>query len=295
MKLNIVKHRKVWYAVSGILVLASLLALAVFGLKPGIDFTGGALLEVNIESKPTHVAVQEALVSAGHEEAVVQVSEESVLVRTKHVTEEEHQQMLDVLKKAFGNVTELRFDSIGPVIGDELRRNAFLGIAVSLLLIGAYLSWAFRGAGDFISSKKIALLTVVKCAHDVLISIGAYAVLGHFLGYEMDTAFVAAALTILGYSINDGVVVLDRTRENLKNRVSPHLSEVVDKAIEQTLARSINTSVTVFLALLAVYLFGGVTTRPFALLLLVGVAVGTYSSVFIASPALVTLEKWGKK
>jgi len=295
MKLNIVKHRKIWYAFSTVLVLASLFALVGFGLKPGIDFTGGTLLEVSIESKPVHAKIQEVLVASGHDEAVVQVSNESVLVRTEPITEEQHQKLLASFESAFGKTTELRFDSIGPVIGNELRRNALIGVAVSLLLIGAYISWAFRGAGDFISSKKIALLTVIKTAHDVFISIGAYAILGYFFGYEMDTAFVAASLTILGYSINDGVVVLDRTRENLKNRISPHLTEVVDKAIEQTLARSINTSVTVFLALLAVYLFGGVTTRPFALLLLIGVAVGTYSSVFIASPALVTLEKWGKK
>ncbi len=295
MKLNIVKNRKAWYVVSGVLVLASLFALIGFGLKPGIDFTGGTLLEVSIESKPTHAKLQEVLATSGHEEAIVQVSNDSTLIRTEPLTEAQHQEMLKTLDTAFGKTTELRFDSIGPVIGNELRRNALLGIIVSLILIGAYISWAFRGSGDFISSKSIALLTVIKTAHDVFISIGAYAVLGYFFGYEMDTAFVAATLTILGYSINDGVVVLDRTRENLKKRISPHLSEVVDKAIEQTLARSINTSVTVFLALLAVFLFGGVTTRPFALLLLIGVAVGTYSSVFIASPALVTLEKWGKK
>lgn len=294
MKLHIVKNRNRWYAVSALMILVSLIALVGWGLKPGIDFSGGSLLEVAVESNPSHTEVQEALFSSGHTEATVQVSNESILVRTRPLTETEHQEMLTTLTEKFGNMQELRFDSIGPVIGKELQRNALFGIGASLLLIGAYLSWAFRGAGDFISSKKIALLTAFKCVHDVLISIGAFAILGHFFGYEMDTAFVAGALTILGYSINDGVVVLDRTRENLKNRVSTHLSEVVDRAIEQTLARSINTSVTVFLALLAVFLFGGDTTRPFALLLLIGVAVGTYSSVFIASPALVTLEKWGK-
>ncbi|OGL70465.1 protein-export membrane protein SecF [Candidatus Uhrbacteria bacterium RIFCSPHIGHO2_02_FULL_47_44] len=295
MKLNIVKHRKGWYIVSAVLMAVSLLALIGFGLKPGIDFTGGALLEVAIESKPSHGQLQETLAASGHKEAIVQVSNDSVLVRTVPLTEEQHQNILASFEKAFGKTTELKFDSIGPVIGNELRRTAFLAIFASLVLIGAYISWAFRGAGDFISSKKIALLTVIKTVHDVFISVGAYAILGYFFGYEMDTAFVAATLTILGYSINDGVVVLDRTRENLKKRISSHLSEVVDVSIEQTLARSINTSVTVFLALLAVFLFGGETTRPFAMLLLIGVAVGTYSSVFIASPALVTLEKWGKK
>jgi preprotein translocase SecF subunit len=294
MKLNIVKHRNVWYSVSAFLILVSVIVLFAWKLQPGIDFTGGSLLEVSIASHPTHTEVQDVVVKAGYAEAIVQISDKNVLVRTQPLSEEQHQSVLAALKTAFGDTTEMRFDSIGPVIGNELRRTALFGIGASLILIGFYISWAFRGAGDFISSKKIALLTVVKTFHDVLISIGFFAILAHFYGYEMDTAFVAAALTILGYSINDGVVVLDRTRENLKNKISTHLSVVVDKAIEQTLARSINTSVTVFLALLSVYLFGGDTTRPFALLLLIGVAVGTYSSVFIASPALVTLENWGK-
>jgi preprotein translocase subunit SecF len=192
----------------------------------------------------------------------------------------------------FGTVDERKFDSIGPIIGQELRRMAIWGIVASLALIALYLAWSFRSADEAaISGRKIALLTVLKTFHDMLISIGAFAILGYFFGYEMDTAFVAGALTILGYSINDGVVVLDRTRENMKLKISTRFEDIVDRSIDQTLARSINTSVTVFLALLAVFLFGGESTRPFALLLLIGVLVGTYSSVFIASPLLVTLQR----
>lgn len=291
IKLHIIEHRQAWYGLSIALCVLSVLALIVWGLRPGIDFTGGSLLEVSLDPVPTQSAVHDALATAGHSEAVVQLSQESVLIRTRPLTEEEHQSLLVSLTQTFGTAMELKFDSIGPVIGEELRQMALWGIATSLVLIALYLAWSFRSSDEtLISGKKIALLTVLKTFHDMLISVGVFAVLGHFLGYEMDTAFVAGALTILGYSINDGVVVLDRTRENLKLRISTKLEEIVDRAIDQTLARSINTSVTVFLALLAVFLFGGESTRPFAMLLLVGVLVGTYSSVFIASPLLVTLR-----
>ncbi|MBI4256589.1 protein translocase subunit SecF [Candidatus Uhrbacteria bacterium] len=291
IKLHIIEHRKAWYGFSLALGVLSIVALTVWGLRPGIDFTGGSLLEVSMNPLPTQSAVHEALATAGHTEAVVQLSQESVLIRTRTITEEEHQVLLGSLTQTFGAITELKFDSIGPIIGKELRQMALWGIGTSLVLIALYLAWSFKSADEtLISGKKIAILTVLKTFHDLLISIGVFAILGHFLGYEMDTAFVAGALTILGYSINDGVVVLDRTRENLKLKISTHLEEIVDRAIDQTLARSINTSVTVFLALLAVFLFGGESTRPFAMLLLIGVLVGTYSSVFIASPLLVTLR-----
>lgn len=295
IKLHIIEHRRTWYGLSIALCVLSVVALIVWGLRPGIDFTGGSLLEVSLDPLPTQSALHEALAVAGHSESVVQLSQESVLIRTQPLTEDEHQTLLESLTTTFGSVTELKFDSIGPIIGEELRRMALWGIVTSLILIALYLAWSFKSTDEtLISGKKIALLTVLKTFHDILISVGVFAILGHFLGYEMDTAFVAGALTILGYSINDGVVVLDRTRENLKLKISTKLEEIVDRAIDQTLARSINTSVTVFLALLAVFLFGGESTRPFAMLLLIGVLVGTYSSVFIASPLLVTLKSFTK-
>ncbi|MBI4435573.1 protein translocase subunit SecF [Candidatus Uhrbacteria bacterium] len=291
MKLHIVKHRRTWYLLSAALCVLSIVALFIWGLRPGIDFTGGSLLELSFVSAPSQTAVHEALATAGHSEALVQLSEANVLIRTRPLTEDEHQALLATLSQSLGEATELQFDSIGPMIGEELREKALWGVGTSLAIIALYLAWSFRGSDVLFSGKKIALLTVLKTFHDVLISIGLFAVLGHFLGYEMDTAFVAGVLTILGYSINDGVVVLDRTRENAKLKISSRLEEIVDRAIDQTLARSLNTSVTVFLALLAVFLFGGGSTRPFAMLLLIGVFIGTYSSVFIASPLLVTLSK----
>ncbi len=291
MTFQIVAYRKLWFSLSAILAMVSVVVLVTWGLRPGIDFTGGSLMEVKFAVPPDFAALRSTLQESGYASASVQTTDgNGFLIRTETLDEPAHAAILSDLRARYGDVEELRFDSIGPMIGKELRRNAAIGIGLSLLLIGLYIAWAFRGADQYISSKSIAAVSILKAVHDVLISVGIFAVFAYFFGYEVDTAFVAAVLTILGYSINDGVVVVDRTRENLKLRVSPHFDEVVELSLHQTLSRSINTSVTVFLALLAIFLLGGVTTRPFALALLIGIAVGTYSSVFIASPALVAWE-----
>ncbi len=181
------------------------------------------------------------------------------------------------------------------MIGNELRKSAFLGLVTTLVLIGLYISWAFRKVSEPIASWKYGLLTVLCAAHDVIIPLGVFAVLGHYYHWEVGTAFIAAMLTILGYSISDTVVVFDRTRENLTHHTGLPFEEIVEKSIQQTYVRSINTSVTVLFALTAILVFGGETTRPFSLALLIGVLVGTYSSIFFASPALVEWEMRRKK
>ncbi len=294
MALGFVKHRKIWFAFSGILIAASIAALAIFGLKLNIDFVGGSLLEVRFsETVPANAEITKALADAGLPGTTVQPSEEQkVLIRSNSLTEEEHQKVLETLKTSFGDVTEERFDSIGPVIGEELRRSAIIGVVVTLLLIGLYIAWAFRKVSEPIASWKYGLLTVVTGFHDVIVPLGVFAVLGRFYGWEIGSAFIAAVLTILGYSISDTVVVFDRTRENLQRHSGEPFEDTVEKSIRQTYVRSINTSVTTLLALIAIFLFGGETTQPFALALIIGIAVGTYSSIFIASPALVEWEKW---
>lgn len=296
MILSIVPSRKIWFSVSTALTVVSIAVLAIWGLRPGIDFTGGSLIEVAFTTPPDSASLRSAIEAAGHTTASVQTTNANAFfIRTDMLDETAHAALLTDFRAKFGEVEELRFDSIGPVIGKELRRNAVFGIVVSLILIGLYIGWAFRAADQFVSSKSIAVISIVKAIHDVLISVGIFAIAAHFFGYEMDTAFVAAVLTILGYSINDGVVVVDRTRENLKKRTAAGFGEVVELSLKQTLSRSINTSVTVFLALLAIALLGGETTRPFALALLIGIAIGTYSSIFIASPALVEWNEWNEK
>lgn len=293
--MNIVKQRSVWFWISGLLVAASLLSVAVWGLNLGIDFKGGSLLEVQLEQKPQAGDVRSVLEEAGFSGVSVQASDESTLVRSASLSEDEHVRMVDTLSAKFGTAEELRFDSIGPVIGKELQQGALYAVALTLLLIGLYIAWAFRKVSEPVASWKYGFLTIFAAFHDVIITIGVFSVLGHFMSWEVGTTFVAAILTILGYSINDTVVVFDRTRENLKLGIGETFEETVEISIRQTFTRSVFTSLTTLLALVAIFLFGGETTRSFAFALIVGITVGSYSSIFLASTLLVTWENWKNK
>ena len=294
MTFSFVKSRNIWFAFSGLLVVLSIAALSVWGLQLGIDFTGGSMLEVGFEQAPAVSAVRQKMGALGFE-AQVQTAGAGMLIRLRDVNEEEHQKILADLESAFGKVNELKFDSIGPVIGDELRRTAIIGVIVALALIGLYIAWAFRKVSYPVAAWKYGVMTIVAAFHDVIIPLGVFAVLGHFYGWEVGSAFVAAILTILGYSINDTIVVLDRTRENLSKHVRPTFEEIVDLSIHQTLARSLNTTITTLLALAAIFFFGGETTKPFALALLIGIAFGAYSSIFLASTGLAAWERKGNR
>ena len=218
--------------------------------------------------------------------------EGNYIIRLNPLTEEEHQELLTGLEVGHGQLEELRFDMIGPVIGKELKTKALSAIAAALVLILLYVAWAFRKVSEPVASWKYGLLTIVAALHDLIIPIGVFAVLGYLFGYQIDTAFVAALLTILGYSINDSIVVFDRTRENLsENNSGISFASVVNRSVNQTLSRSINTSATTLLALVAVFLFGGDTIQHFALALIIGIISGTYSSIFLASPLLVAWER----
>lgn len=278
------------------MVAASLIALFVFGIRWGIDFTGGSLSEVNLTQFVTSADIRTTLETAGYTNLQVQeTGSAGYLIRTTHLSEESHQAMLSTLRGSYGDVQELRFDSIGPVIGQELKKTATWGVILTLALIGTYIAIAFRKVSRPIASWKYGLLTIACAFHDVIVMVGVYIIAGFFLGWEINAAFVAAALTVLGYSINDTVVVFDRIRENLANRVGKDFEDTVDTSIRQTLARSLNTSLTTILAIAAVLIFGGDTTRPFAFALMVGIAAGSYSSIFLASPALVAWEAAKKK
>ncbi len=292
MAFSFIKTRYWWFALSGAMIVGSLLAVATLGLNQSIDFTGGSLMELKFEGDmPATLDVARDLTDAGFKAVTVQSSgADEAIVRLESLDETRHQEALAALSKSF-KVQELRFDSIGPVVGKELKNSAFTGVAVTLLLIGLYIAWAFRKVSQPVAAWKYGALTVLAAAHDVIVPLGVFAVLGRFYGWEVGTAFVAAILTILGYSISDTVVVFDRTRENLQHQTAGEsFADVVEKSIQQTFVRSVNTSVTTLLALLAILVFGGDSTRPFALALFVGILVGTYSSIFIASPLLVEWE-----
>jgi preprotein translocase subunit SecF len=295
MKLHIVEHRNRWFLFSGVLILGSFFALGFFGLNLGIDFTGGSLIEVQAQPGLNSEEIRSELTTAGHAVSVQVSDKNTILLRTKDLTNEEHEKLLADLSVAVGPVDELRFYSIGSVVGGELRKTALTGLVLILILIGVYIAWAFRTVSGPIASWKYGALTVLTAFHDVVVPLGVFALLGRFLGWEVDITFVAAILTILGYSINDTVVVFDRVRENLMKKVGNSFEETVEVSIEQTFARSLSTSLTTLLALFAIFIFGGDTTKPFALALIIGIAVGAYSSIFVASPALVEWELRSKK
>ncbi|MEK7614999.1 MAG: protein translocase subunit SecF [Patescibacteria group bacterium] len=292
MKLHIVKNRNIWFIFSGVTILASIILLFTPGLKFGIDFTGGSLTEIEFANPVAVDDVRTTLGSIGYKDATIQTTgDRGYLIRTETLSEPQHQTLLSALREKNGEVQELKFDSVGPIVGKELQKTASMGVVLTLILIGLYVTWAYRKVSEPVASWKYGLLTAFTAFHDVIIPMGVFAVLGHYLGWEIGGAFIAAMLTILGYSINDTIVVFDRTRENLTRRVSHDFEETIEISIQQTMLRSFNTSVTSFVALLAIFLFGGDSTRPFALALMIGIAVGTYSSIFIASPLLVVWEK----
>lgn len=297
MQIKIVKYRKLWYSISGAIAITCIASVFLFGLKFGIDFTGGSLLEVSFPNPVVTSELRTHIVSFGHEDVVVQsTGTNGALIRLKSLTEDDHQALLTDLKKTYGDKTiEEKFDSIGPVIGEELRRTAGMGVVLILVLIGLYVAFVFRKVTHPVASWKYGILTIITAFHDVVVPLGVFAILGKFLNWEIDTAFVAAILTVLGYSITDTIVVFDRTRENLLKHINPSFEETVDISIRQTIRRSISTSMTTLLCLAAIFFFGGDTTRPFALALIVGIIAGTYSSIFLASPALVTWERMSQK
>ena len=290
---NLIGKSKLWLAISGAMLILALLALGGYGLNFGIDFTGGSLMQVSVPGTSVD-AIRNAVSSTGLEPVIQQGEGDTYFIRLAPVTEDQHQSALAAVKTLSADATEIRFDTVGPVIGDELKRSAITASVLLLVLIMVYVAWAFRRVTHPVASWKYGVVTLVSAFHDVMIPLGIFAVLGRVFGYQIDLAFVAAILTILGYSINDTIVVLDRTRENLlRHRHSDaSFGEIVNSSVMETVARSLNTTFSSFLPLLAVFLVGGETTRPFVLALMIGLVSGAYSSIFVASPLLVEWEKW---
>ena len=298
--MNIIKHRKIFLSISGIFVLVSVAAILFFGLKPGIDFAGGTLWQVKSETDgqltveslkeffEKDLEVKNLIVYAEPENA-------SFLARLPHLAENQHQQYLAALKNRFGGIEELRYETIGPTIGQELRRKAVFAVILVLLGISLYVAFAFRKVSYPIKSWKYGVITLITLFHDAVIPMGFYAFLGWKIGIEIDINFIVAVLVIVGFSVHDTIVVFDRIRENLllaKNRLD--LENIVNFSVNQTLARSVNTSLTLVLALAALLFVGPVSLKYFVLTILLGTVVGTYSSIFIASPLLTVWHKFSK-
>ena len=298
----IVKHRKIFYAISGVLSSASIIVLLIWGLNLGIDFKGGTIVEVAYpDNRPAVSEIEKNLEKLNlGEHSIRPVGENGYLLRARELVETERVTLLKAL--SFDNtkkITEERFDSVGPLLGKEAMRKSLFSIILVIICIVLFITFAFRKVSEPVASWKYGLITVLALVHDVLIPAGVFAVLGHFQGIEVDTLFVTALLVVLGFSVHDTIVVFDRVRENLKinreTRAKKPFEQIVGESISQTFVRSINTSLTTILVLIVLFFVGAETTKLFSLALIIGIIAGTYSSIFIGSTLLVTAEKLQKK
>lgn len=294
----IVKYRYFFLSSAAIMMLISWAIIFVWGLNLGIDFKGGAILEINYlaDTRPDSQIVRTKLAELKRSDILVQpLGENGFVLRAKEISISDKDIIVAALSTSGAPATVKRFDSIGPSIGAELGVKALMAIAIVLFLIISYIAFAFRKVSRSVASWKYGLAAIVALAHDISIPTGLFAYLGHALGTEINALFLTALLAIMGLSVSDTIVVFDRIRENLQKRVANNFTETVGISLNQTFVRSINTSLTVLIALFSVYFLGGESTRDFALALIVGMTAGTYSSLFIASPLLILFSGEGRK
>lgn len=269
---SIVKRRKIWYIISLLVILPGLFSIFTQGFNLSIDFTGGNLVEVKFDQPVSTTQVREIVKKQGLTDQYIQESTANVfLIRTEAGTEEQNAQLLKQLDSELGGLTLLRNENVGPTVGKELTQKAVLALIIASVLITAYVAWRFE--------YKKGIATVLGIVHDLLIMVGFISI----LQLEVNSSFVAAILTVAGYSINDTIIIFDRIRENSRLKKHLPLDELVDTSVWQTMARSINTVMTMLFVLVALYLFGGSTIKDFVLSIIIGVTSGMYSSIFISS------------
>jgi len=299
--MDFIKTRKIFYVFSGIIIISSLLVIVIFGFKWGIDFTGGSLWEIEIPNLNTQTSQQ--ILSFLNTQGIGQVtsqitSDKSLILRFQNISEEKHQELLDSLKTQIISLEEKKFDSIGPAIGKELIKKSLWAVILVFAGILLYLTYAFRQASYNIPSYKYGFLAILALLHDLIFIGGFLFLMGKIQGWELNSDFLVALLVVAGYSVHDTIVVYDRIRENLKlNALQTNkgeritIAELINKSIHQTLLRSLNTSLTTLFPLIALYIIGPSSITVLASAMMVGIIVGTYSSIFIASPLLYDWSK----
>lgn len=285
--MKLLKYYKHFFILSLVLTGLGIISLAIFGLRLGIDFKGGTVTEIVFEQQVTPEQVREVLATNGLDHAQVQSTDNNgIIIRSDVIEKSENDKYLGALKTELGSFDERRFESIGPIVGEQLTRQALYQLALISIGIILYIAYAFRKVTRPVSSWQFGIAAVIALLHDLIIVLGVFAILGKFANVEVDTMFVTALLTVLGFSVHDTIIVFDRIRENLRIYAGQTMEFVINHSVSQTLVRSLNTSLTVLLVLLALLLFGGETIRYFVLALFIGIIAGTYSSIFVASPIL---------
>jgi preprotein translocase subunit SecF len=298
--MNFLKYRKIYFVFSGILILGSLVSLVVFGLKPGIDFTGGSILELEFkDARPSNPEIREQLSNFDLGEVILQpTGEKGLIIKMKNIPEDIHQEILLKLKEKW-HLEEKQFESIGPTVGQELKQKTKIVTLLALLAMFFNIAIAFNGIPRPMRSWQCGAVTLFILFHDVFLPLAIFSLLGKFFGVQLTIPVIIALLTVVGYAINNVVVVFDRIRENLFK--TPHrgldfkFEEIINLAINQTLSRQINTSLTTLFPLIFIFFLGGETLKYFALALILGITTGLYSSIFLASPILTEWIKRGKR
>ncbi len=296
MNFPFLKYTKIYYIFSSALVFISVLSFLFFGFNFGIEFTGGSIIELTFkDQRPSNQQIHSVIADLDLGEVVVQpTGENGVILRTKEISVDLHQEIFSRIN-SLSEAREQRFDLIGPSIGRELKSKTINVIILTLTAISVYIAIAFRKVSKPVSSWKYGIVSLIALCHDIIIPLGVFSVLGYLYNVEITIPIIAALLTILGFSVHDTIVIFDRTRENIIKRGGLSYEETVNLSLNQTIGRSMATSITVLFVLFSLYFFGGQTLKYFSLALIIGIISGAYSSIFIASPLLVTWFKHDQK
>ncbi len=291
---NIAGKRTLFLIISEIVILISIIALVVFGLKPGVEFSSGSILTISFEQEVTQSELEQAMTELGYTGVIIQrTGEGDFIVRTQELSGEEKTGLEDALSAKFGTATEREFYSVSPMVAAETLNNAIIAVAVAAVGILLYITWAFR---KMPKPFHYGVCAVIALVHDVVVVLGVFSILGAILGWEINLMFITGILAIIGYSVNNIVVVFDRIRENLKRGISVNFEMVVNNSIVETMSRQVNTSLTTMIVVLALLLFVGSTIQNFAIILLIGIIAGTFDSICIAPNLLIIWERgeWGR-
>jgi len=293
MNFSFIKYSKFYYLFSAILITGSVVSLIVFGLEFGIEFTGGSTMELEFSNgRPSNEAISKTLADFNLGEIIIQPTGSSgVILQFGGIDEATHQKVLSALTGE-STLQEKSFQYIGPSVGQDLKNKTQIAIALALFSITLYIAFAFRKVSRPVASWKYGITSLIALFHDILIPLGVFSLLGHFLNVQISVPIIAALLTILGFSVHDTIVIFDRIRENILKSGMDSFAKTVDASLHQTIGRSLSTVATVLLVMFSLFFFGGETLKYFSLALIIGVASGVYSSIFIAGPLLVTWSKW---